>query len=75
MNKEEVSSPKVLLESVKLTEVIDAHKQREVAIVDIPNEGIHTKNPKKMEHQRDIIKNNRETGAYPSGYRYISLWT
>ena len=35
---------------------IDAHKEIEVSIVDIPNEFIQTNNPIKQEYQRDIIK-------------------
>ena len=39
-----------------MTEVIDAHEELEVAIVDIINTFIQTDNPKKMGDQRDIVK-------------------
>ena len=39
-----------------MTAVIDDHEEREVAIVDIPNEFIQTDNSKKVVYQRDIMK-------------------
>ena len=45
MNKEGLSSPTVALESVILAVVVDAHKEREVVIVDIPNTFILINNP------------------------------
>ena len=53
MNKEELSIPKVALELVIFTTVIHSN---EVAIVDIKNAFIQTKNPKKVGYQRDIMK-------------------
>ena len=45
MNKEGVSSPTVVLESVILAVVVYAHEKREVVIVDIPNTFIQINNP------------------------------
>ena len=42
MNQEDASSPTVLTKSVILTSMIDAIKEREIAIVDIPNAFIQT---------------------------------
>ena len=36
--------------------VISNHEEREVAILDITNVFIQTKNPKKVADQRDIVK-------------------
>ena len=41
-DKEEATSPTVALESVLLTSVIDAHKGRDVAVVDIPGAFLQT---------------------------------
>jgi len=41
INKKEVSSPAVAVESVTWPAIIDAKEQREVAVVDIPNAFIH----------------------------------
>ena len=38
MDKEDTASPTVSLEAILLTCVIDAFENREVAVVDIPNE-------------------------------------
>lgn len=42
MNKEDASSPTVLLESVKITCAVDAHEGRDVATVDIPGAFLQT---------------------------------
>ena len=55
MNKEEVSSPTVALESIMMA-IINAHEEIEVAIVDFPNAFIQTNNTKGMGYQRDIMK-------------------
>ena len=49
VTKEESSSPTVSTESVLLTSIFDSHKERDVAIVDIPNAFIQTQvhDPKK----------------------------
>ena len=47
MNKEQVSSPTGALESVIFLAVINAHEEREVTIVDIPNAFIQNNNLKK----------------------------
>ena len=44
MNKEEVSSPTGALESVIFLAVINAHEEREVTIVGIPNAFIQNNN-------------------------------
>jgi len=50
INKEELSSPTVAVESVVLSAIIDAKEQREVTVVDIPNAFIHTNNEKLKPH-------------------------
>ena len=44
MTKEDTASPTVSLPSVLITSVIDAHEEREVAVVDIPNFYVQTPN-------------------------------
>ena len=59
INNEEASSPTVAVESVILSEIIDAKEQREVAVVDIPImiAFIQTNNEKlKSHHETDIMK-------------------
>jgi hypothetical protein len=43
VTKEESSSPTVSTEAVLLTSIVDAHKGRDVTVVDIPNAFIQTK--------------------------------
>ncbi len=43
MTKEELSSPTVSTKAVLLTLIVDAHKGRDVAVVDIPNAFIQTR--------------------------------
>jgi hypothetical protein len=57
IDKNEVSSPTVATESVVLSSIIDAKEEREVAVVDIPNAFIQTKNVQlKSHHRKDIMK-------------------
>src|SRR5210317_1748750 len=50
-SKEEAASPTVKLESAFLTSVIEAHEERDVATVDIPNAFIQTK----IENEADKV--------------------
>ncbi len=42
VTKEESSSPTVSTKAVLLTSIVDAHKGRDVAVIDIPNAFIQT---------------------------------
>jgi hypothetical protein len=42
VTKEESSSPTVSTEAVLLTSIVDAHKGRDVTVIDIPNAFIQT---------------------------------
>ncbi len=42
VTKEELSSPTVSTKAVLLTSIVDAHKGRDVAVIDIPNAFIQT---------------------------------
>ena len=50
--KSETASPTVALESVFLTSVVDAHENRDVAVLDIPNAFIQTD----MEGEKVVMK-------------------
>jgi hypothetical protein len=43
VTKEESSSPTVSTEAVLLTSIVDAHKGRDIAVIDIPNAFIQTR--------------------------------
>jgi hypothetical protein len=54
VTKEDVSTPTVLAEAVMLTCVIDAHENRDVAVIDIPNAFVQT--VVKDEEHRMIVR-------------------
>lgn len=56
LGAEDKSSPTVLTESLFLTCVIDAHKRRDVMVLDIPNAFIQAGVPMKKKGKRKIMK-------------------
>ena len=57
MNKDEASSPTVMLESLVMSAALDAKEGRDVAVIDIPNAFIQTENVKLEDHhETDFMK-------------------